>query len=232
MYVVYVGKPPEFTETGEAVLGQCEPYTSGWVLKLSERGGPVEDLLQGTYYELRRVQRKCMGKSIDEIRRVCEDARAELGEKAAKSVFKRPVDTEESTHILDHKQVEKAVAEMEGEAAGGEADEEALWQKAEDRGCIILKPGGDAALDEMVSFGELSKEALRASKNVVIDLSAVGAASTQALEEFERTAKEFAEAGRHFSLAAPTDGVLSAIEVMRLDRSLDVKKTLDDTEST
>lgn len=232
MRVLYIAKSPKFTDAGEAVLGQCEPYTADWGLSLYEPGQSDEEVLQGTYYELRRVQRKCMGKSADEIRRICEDARAELGQKTGRGAFRRSPESEESTHVLDQKQVEKAVAEMEGASAAGEADEEARWQKAEEGELVVLKPGGDAALDELVSFEELSEEALQASKDLVVDLSLVEAISTAALEGFEQVAKKFAQVGRHFSLAAPGDGVASAIRIMRLDPSLEVKKTLDDIKAT
>ncbi len=231
MRVLYISKPPEFTPSGEAILGQCEPYTSGWLMKLYEPGQIHEELLRGTYYELRRVQRKCLGKGIDEVRRICEDARAELGQKAGAGVSRHGAD-EESTHVLDKKQVEKAVSEMEGTAAAGEAEEEAIWQSTEEEGVVILKPGGDAALDELVRLEELSEEALGASKDVVVDLSRVDAISTFALEGFENVAKKFAATGRHFSLAAPGDAVASAMKIMRLDPSLEVRKTLGGIKAT
>ncbi len=109
-----ISKPPEFTPNGEVVPGQCEPYTGGWRLLLVE-DGRVEELLAGTYRDLRGVQRDCLGKALDEVRKVAAEA-AEGVEAAAPL----PPLEDESTQILDVKDVRRAMREME-DSEGSEA---------------------------------------------------------------------------------------------------------------
>jgi anti-anti-sigma regulatory factor len=52
-------KDPEFDARGEVVLGQCEPFTSGWRLFIVHTDGRREPLMTGTYTDLRKVQEIC-----------------------------------------------------------------------------------------------------------------------------------------------------------------------------
>ena len=62
-----ISKQPAYGPKGEVVIGQCEPYTSGWRLRLLNKG--EEDvLLEGNYYDLRQVQMRCQGKKDGEVR--------------------------------------------------------------------------------------------------------------------------------------------------------------------
>lgn len=74
--LLVITKEPEFDSRGEVVLGQCEPFTSGWSLIMFEPTGKRETLLVGTYSDLRRVQESCL--SIEEpgqVRRRVTDMR-------------------------------------------------------------------------------------------------------------------------------------------------------------
>lgn len=57
--LLFITKEPEFDMRGEVVLGQCEPFTSGWRLILLDPQGNRECLMVGTYTDLRRVQESC-----------------------------------------------------------------------------------------------------------------------------------------------------------------------------
>ena len=57
--LLIISKDPEFDARDEVVLGQCEPFTSGWSLKMILPGGVQEELLVGTYTDLRRIQESC-----------------------------------------------------------------------------------------------------------------------------------------------------------------------------
>ncbi len=71
--ILLITKPPEFDSKGEVVLGQCEPFTSGWELRLITTDGEWETLATGTYADLRKIQEACTPiSSSDEIRRKVE----------------------------------------------------------------------------------------------------------------------------------------------------------------
>jgi anti-anti-sigma regulatory factor len=72
--ILIITKEPEFDTRDEVVLGQCEPFTSGWSLIMIDENGVREQLLIGTYTDLRRIQESCSG--VDDLasvrRRVVE----------------------------------------------------------------------------------------------------------------------------------------------------------------
>jgi len=59
--ILIITKEPEFDTRDEVVLGQCEPFTSGWSLLMIDSKGARETLLVGTYTDLRRIQESCSG---------------------------------------------------------------------------------------------------------------------------------------------------------------------------
>jgi hypothetical protein len=77
--LLIITKEPEFDLRGEVVLGQCEPFTSGWSLILVNPDNKRETLLTGTYTDLRRIQESCS--SLEEaavIRKRVSDMRTLL----------------------------------------------------------------------------------------------------------------------------------------------------------
>lgn len=108
-------KKPEFDARGEVVLGQCEPFSSGWNLLLyppldrqeAPTGyGPPQKLLSGVYGDLRKIQEACAG--IDEVEAVRKRA-AEMKALLTSSVIgavaadlaARHEDAADSTKILE-----------------------------------------------------------------------------------------------------------------------------------
>lgn len=59
--LLIITKDPEFDMRGEVVLGQCEPFTSGWSMFLIYPDGNRENLVTGTYSDLRKIQEGCIG---------------------------------------------------------------------------------------------------------------------------------------------------------------------------
>lgn len=59
--LLLITKDPEFDMRGEVVLGQCEPFTSGWNMYLIYPDGKKESLVTGTYSDLRKIQEGCIG---------------------------------------------------------------------------------------------------------------------------------------------------------------------------
>ena len=77
--LLIITKDPEFDSRDEVVLGQCEPFTSGWTLTLIDNSGGRENLTFGTYTDLRKIQESCL--AIDEpadIRKRVKDMSALL----------------------------------------------------------------------------------------------------------------------------------------------------------
>jgi len=58
--LLIITKDPEFDMRGEVVLGQCEPFTSGWNMFLIYPDGRKESLVTGTYSDLRKIQEGCI----------------------------------------------------------------------------------------------------------------------------------------------------------------------------
>ena len=76
-WLLVISKHPEYGPAGEVMPGQCEPYTFGWRLCLF-RDGEEDVLLNGTYYELRKVQGDCTGKDVEQIRAIAAQARERM----------------------------------------------------------------------------------------------------------------------------------------------------------
>ncbi|MFH0938910.1 MAG: hypothetical protein V1899_06485 [Planctomycetota bacterium] len=63
--MLIITKEPEFDEHNDAVLGQCELFTSDWSLFLVDVSGKREKLIMGAYSDLCKIQKSCA--SLDEI---------------------------------------------------------------------------------------------------------------------------------------------------------------------
>ena len=78
--LLIITKEPEFDARDEVVLGQCEPFTSGWSLKMVDPidKNKVDTLIVGTYTDLRRIQESCalidepasIRRRVDELRKL------------------------------------------------------------------------------------------------------------------------------------------------------------------
>jgi anti-anti-sigma regulatory factor len=75
--LLIIWKDPEFDNRGEVVLGQCEPFTSGWTLTLIQPSRERENLMVGTYTDLRKIQESCAEiDTVEKIRKRVQDMRA------------------------------------------------------------------------------------------------------------------------------------------------------------
>jgi len=76
-HLLMITKVPEFDERGEVVLGQCEPFTSGWDLILIAPDRTRELLLAGTYTDLHKILESCHGLQTSEaVKKRVEEMRA------------------------------------------------------------------------------------------------------------------------------------------------------------
>ncbi len=226
MHFVVISKPPEFTPNGEVVPGQCEPYTGGWRLLLVE-DGRVEEVLVGMYSEIRRVQRDCLGKAPDEVRKVAAEA-AEGVEAAAPPL---PPLEDESTQILDVKDVRRAMLEMEdeeGSAAAAAAVRsapakdsawmEAEWVELSERDGVAIasvKPdGGSVDVEELAcALGAALQEA---SGGLVVDLGGFSPPEKGTAKVLVRTLVDLLErarpGGRFLGLVGASDQLKEAVD--------------------
>ncbi len=143
MHFLVISKLPEFTPEGEVVPGQCEPYTGDWNLRLIE-DGRGEAILSGTYYEIRRVQKRCVGKPADDIRKLAAEA-GEAMKSGSSSGAPSGDDPNESTQILGMDEVRRAMLEMELTAALDDDDDEKGAQVAEAAQVAEKRPSEDPA---------------------------------------------------------------------------------------
>jgi anti-anti-sigma regulatory factor len=170
LHFVGISKLPEFTEDGEVVPGQCEPYTSGWRLRLVV-DGESETLLSGTYYELRRIQRRCIGKTPDEIRTMATEAAESVGKTA--SQLPQAGEGDQATQILGVEDVRRAMLQMEAaiNTEGGPGELE--WVEMSERDGMLVATV--RAVGETVDTDELGRvlqaALVQTQKGMVVDLS-------------------------------------------------------------
>lgn len=100
LLIIY--KDPEFDERDEVILGQCEPFTSGWKLILIPPDGPRETLLTGTYTDLRKIQESCAPlDEIDSVRQRVRDMRSLITSAVTETVaLRKNGSVFESTRVL------------------------------------------------------------------------------------------------------------------------------------
>jgi hypothetical protein len=175
LHFVAISKLPEFTEDGEVVPGQCEPYTSGWRLRIVA-DGVAENLQSGTYYELRRVQRRCIGKTPDEVRMMAAEAAHSVGKTTGVSASS---EGGEATQILGVEDVRRAMLQMEAtvntEGGPGEQD----WVEFSDRdGLVVATVKAIGETVDTDGLGRALQAALvQTSRGMILDMSDLGVSS-------------------------------------------------------
>jgi len=218
MKVLVISKAPEFNEDGEVVLGQCEPYTSGWRLRLVENC-KEEVLMEGTYYDLRRVQRRCKGLGGEELRALIDEAKEQSSGAASPVVMSSSSKANESTQILNPDDVRRAMAEAE---TAGEAYEAPLNIDIRQDGpvTIISLPGGRTPLDEASFCRRIEETVGTSDTGVVVDLTGVPRLSSRMIKEFVRFKGLAEQRTKRFALASAEDTVMRVLELMNLEKVL------------
>ncbi len=222
MRTLVISKRPEFNETGEVVLGQCEPYTSGWRLRLVNSSEDEEVLMEGTYYDLRRIQKQCKGMEPDEIRKAVEKAMEDASGTSTPVVMSTAstgAKANESTQILSADDVRKAMAEAE---AAGERYEAPLNITIRREGpvYVISLPGGRVPLDEASFCRKIEETIGRSEIGVAIDLTGVPRLSSRMIKEFVRFKSLAEQRSRRFALAGAEETVMRVLELMNLEKVL------------
>ena len=181
--LLIITKEPEFDARDEVVLGQCEPFTSGWSLKMVDPldKNKIDTLIVGTYTDLRRIQESCQ--LIDDpasIRKRVEELRKLLTAGVTETVA---VQFANRSPVLN----ESATVEMKAVAAGP------VVPTHTPGGLINLEPNGSVLIATVVQ-PERADDAAYLKKElqtlltckpraVVIDLGRVPALSQNSFKE-------------------------------------------------
>jgi hypothetical protein len=221
-----ISKQPEFTEDGEVIPGQCEPYTTGWRLRLIE-DGREEVLLAGTYFELRRVQRRCTGKTSEEIRKITAESKDAI-QRAAKAP---PLagDADEPTQILGLEEVRRAMQEMEAAASSGETGLYSDWFELSDHGGVrvaaLRDPASEVGADDIARV--LGAAFATAPGAFVVDLTKFtggGPAHARALRDLADQARS---SGRFLGISGLAGAIEKAVAEAQLTQDFDLYADVD-----
>lgn len=239
-WLLLISKHPAYAESGEVVLGQCEPYTSGWRLRLY-RDGEEKILLEGTYYDLRKVQKDCAGKSLEAIQEVARKAKDRLGRTQQSTVVVgRPEDLDasggdvtqtvtyvDSTQMLDADQIDAALAQMKkkGEQPADDDDETGEYVASPDasapfeivkrNGVVVATAVDPAILDNGEALREAFEVLMAESQGaLVIDLGKVKTLSAIAANAVGEYTASSEEQGRFVALANVREEIVTGLQEM------------------
>jgi len=218
-----ISKKPVYGPKGEVVIGQCEPYTSGWRLRVLN-GTDEEVLLEGNYYDLRQVQLRCRGKKIEEVREIIGEIKPHLASGGTASQLEPAPGPEagsvsESTQILGRAEIYQAMAEAESAkgAAPASPEKSGLLLERQEK-CLIVRfvdPIAAAQDAERLRaiFDSLMEHEVRA---YVLDLTLLQRVSSRVIRELVRFRENAAGAGRGFAIATKRQEVIRTLESMNL----------------
>ena len=215
-----ISKRPVFGPKGEVVIGQCEPYTSNWLLRLVE-GGKESVLLEGNYYDLRQVQMRCVGLDPEGVRKLVAELKPHLAAGGAASHMESAAAPQaarvgESTQILGRSEIYQAMAEMESKAAASPESSGLLLERQER--CLIVRFVDPIAAAQDADrlraiFDSLLAHDVRA---YVLDLTLLQRVSSRVIRELVHFRENAAGAGRGFAIVTRRAEVISALESMNL----------------
>jgi hypothetical protein len=189
VHFLVISKLPEFTPEGEVIPGQCEPYTGNWRLRLIH-DGLEESVLEGTYYEVRRLQKRSINKSAEDTRKLAAEMFEEMKVESA-SGSSTDHDANESTQILGMDEVRRAMLEMELSAALDDLDGEAEWLSVtQQNGVAVASLGsGFQSVDADEAAAALQQAFESSEAAFVIDLGPAGAGFAEHLRRLAALAR-------------------------------------------
>jgi anti-anti-sigma regulatory factor len=217
-----ISKNPVYGPRGEVVIGQCEPYTSGWRLRFLNKG-EEETLLEGNYYDLRQVQMRCAGMKLEEIRKLVEEMKPHLaaGGKASHlepAVAPRGSQSAESTQILGRAEVFQALADAEASRLGHSGPENSGLLLERQEQCLIVRFVDPIAAAQDADrlraiFDSLMSHPVKA---YVLDLTLLQRISSRVIRELVAFRENAAGAGRGFAIVTKRPEVVRTLETMNL----------------
>jgi len=217
-----ISKKPAYGPKGEVVIGQCEPYTSGWRLRMLNRGDE-EILLEGNYYDLRQVQMRCQGKKNGEIRKVVEEIEPHLATGGTASHLEpasapKGDDLAESTQILGRAEIFQAMAEAEaGKGAQNNPEKSGILLERQEQCLIVRFVDPIAAAQDADRLRAIFDSLLEHQVNAyVLDLTLLQRVSSRVIRELVRFRENAAGAGRGFGIVTKRQEVIRTLESMNL----------------
>ncbi len=218
-HLLMITKKPEFDERGEVVLGQCEPFTSGWDLLLVNPDRTREILLSGTYTDLHKILECChalhteldIRKRVGELRTlqnssVTETVAVALGSRDAHA---------DSTAVLEPTVTSEfpALPDDMAESTGDGFFE--LTKRNKVLIALVVSPDRASEVSELKVrlLGLLNRK----PKAIVLDLARIGNLASRAANELLIFRDQCAEKGVAFGLCNLRQ------EVCRLFKTLDVR---------
>jgi anti-anti-sigma regulatory factor len=217
-----ISKQPAYGPKGEVVIGQCEPYTSGWRLRVLDKG-QEEVLLEGNYYDLRQVQLRCTSKNVEEIRKIVEEMKPHLAAGGTASHLQTAAapkqdSSVESTQILGRTEIFQAMAEAETNRATGPATENSGLLLERQEQCLIVRfvDPVAAAQDADRLRAIFDSLLVHEVKAYVLDLTLLQRVSSRVIRELVRFRENAAGAGRGFGIVTKRQEVVRTLESMNL----------------
>jgi anti-anti-sigma regulatory factor len=217
-----ISKQPAYGPKGEVVIGQCEPYTSGWRLRLLTKG-EEEVLLEGNYYDLRQVQMRCEGKKVEAVRKVVEDMKPHLAAGGTASQLEpatapKSSNVAESTQILGRAEIFQAMAEAEAAKGAQNSPEKSGLLLERQEQCLIVRFVDPIAAAQDADrlraiFDSLLEHQVKA---YVLDLTLLQRVSSRVIRELVRFRENAAGAGRGFAIVTKRREVIRTLESMNL----------------
>ncbi|MCZ7644768.1 MAG: hypothetical protein M5U26_05715 [Planctomycetota bacterium] len=183
--LLIITKDPEFDERGEVVLGQCEPFTSGWKLILVGADRKHEELLAGTYTDLRRIQESCASiEEVEKVRKRVEEMRALLNSSVTETVavdFRTQDEAGESTKIMEPTQTGMLAAVPEGL---NKASEERYFELERKDGVILALLADPDRASDLPALNRNLKYLLETQpRAIILDLSRIQNLASRVVNE-------------------------------------------------
>lgn len=218
-HLLVITKVPEFDERGEVVLGQCEPFTSGWDLLLVAPDHSREILLSGTYSDLHKILESCHGmETAEAVKKRVEEMRALQNTSVTETVAVELSrgDSDERTAVLEPTVTSELPALPEELLELQEKEDGFFEIKMEEGILVALITSPDRASE----VPELKKHLLdlleREPKAIVLDLARVSNLATRAANELVIFRDQCAEAKVPFGLCSLRQGVRRLFEKLEV----------------
>ena len=195
--LLVITKKPEFDVRGEVILGQCEPFTSGWSLVMIDGENSRQILLTGIYSDLRRIQEACRSlDTLDAVRERVDHMRAEMATLAYDTGLEAPKAVANSANVPSAaKELPRPEVEVPGPTPRGLLNLESF------EGVLVATVLQPDIIDE----ANLLKNELLAvldchPKGVVMDLGGVSYLSARSFKEMAGVRDRLQELGAAFAL--------------------------------
>lgn len=215
--LLIITKEPEFDSRGDVVLGQCEPFTSGWKLVMILPDKTRETLLVGTYTDLRKVQESCV--ELEEPARVrtrVQEMRALLVASITETVV-----AQFAGGVHDPAETRELPSVRPEHTPGG------LFDVVSDSGLLVatvVQP--ERADDEAYLKNELLALLTWHPQAVLMDLGRVSSLSAGCFRELTGVRDKLLETGAKFALCNLTQSMQQKVQMLKTEDALAVFDSL------